>query len=390
MVLTQSHIDAVSQGLQIAPGSGYLTKAAVLRHTLDPEDTDEDLSAQGYVDGYEHLYYDPAAPVGLTLTSRVYLWNAADSAKAFLQLQVDDAQRLLGIQFPGGFTLKVFQELDSSIPVEDVQAFRVTATTASGREQLVSTVILWRRGLVVAAIGALAFDNEDRSDLVEQLSQMMNQRIDGVLAGQVRATPFVPAPLPTPAPATPQGAAPPPPLEEADLAVMLLTLEDLPVGSAIRSDGLLGTSVASQAYVRSFVPVDSAVTLGSSQVTEVRTAIGVYSDHRFARLPVQMVRSLAQEDLGQLFPKSLAKTGESAPISSTIQRLDLPQVGEASVAIRIDITTEQGNVEAYVVYFARGRVGAQLLVVGPAGHLSVEDVVPLARLFDQRVRENQP
>ena len=382
MVLTQSQIDSEMPGLQLSSRSGYLTDVDVAKHTLDMDDTGEDVAAQGFVDGYEHLFSDQNAPFGPSILTRGYLWDTPDSARVFIRHQMEDAQRLEGSQLPGGITLTEFQGLKAPEVGEDAVAFRVTGTIADYQTEVVTTLLMWRRGPVVATVGVLSFDDEDRSAIVGRLAQQMDHRIDGVLAGQIVAGPFVPTPVPQ---VTPRGATTPRPIEDSKLTAMLLTLADLPTGAVITSEGPAETTDATQSYGRRFGPAGATMQLGPSEVTEVRVTVEIYASDAIARAPIEIIRSMGPEWLGQLLQESDAGKG-----GTNVEPVDIPQIGDASAALMVRMETPAGKIEAHTVHVSRAQVRAQLLVVGPAGKVFLDDVVALAQLLDQRIRDGLP
>ena len=54
------------------------------------------------------------------------------------------------------------------------------------------------------------------------------------------------------------------------------------------------------------------------------------------------------------------------------------------------IETAVGDFDGYLMWFAQGRIVAQLILLGPAGQVDLENVIPLAQLIDKRIRENSP
>jgi hypothetical protein len=66
-----------------------------------------------------------------------------------------------------------------------------------------------------------------------------------------------------------------------------------------------------------------------------------------------------------------------------VDLLDFPTIGDDSFPLLLHMKTAVADIEGHLMYFVRGTVRAQFVVFGLAGKLSMEDVVPLARLFDQ-------
>jgi hypothetical protein len=54
------------------------------------------------------------------------------------------------------------------------------------------------------------------------------------------------------------------------------------------------------------------------------------------------------------------------------------------------IDTAVIDLEAYMLFFSRGRVIATVMVMGPAGKIALEDVADLAQLVNERIVQFSP
>ena len=52
------------------------------------------------------------------------------------------------------------------------------------------------------------------------------------------------------------------------------------------------------------------------------------------------------------------------------------------------VTTEVGDFDIHLIYVARGRIRAELVVFGGGGLVSLDDTVPLAELIVRRIIDN--
>lgn len=171
---------------------------------------------------------------------------------------------------------------------------------------------------------------------------------------------------------------------------MLLNLGDLPAGAAIRQEGPIEVSGASASYQRRFKPEGAIITFANSEVTDLQTTIGVFGDPETARVPVDVLRSMGVEGAGRLIAQGFAGSAGGPSDDVRVELLDIQTIGDDSFSLLIRIKTAVADLDGHLVYFVRDRVRAQIAVFGLAGKLSLEDTVPLARLFDQRIQRNTP
>jgi hypothetical protein len=367
-------------------GSNHLDGGAVARHTIDPADTAESLKAQGYIDGYENRFSYTLDPLSLNASARVYRWNTPESAKVFIQRLAEDPRRLEGTILSEGVTLTKYQKLEAPSVGEDAAAMRLVTNVAFLRSEFTATVVLWRRESLVASVGVLASDEKDRAPDLMRLAKSMDERIRNVLAGKTSAMPLVPTPTQT----VPADNKQPSPIGGFRLAAMLPTLRDLPSNATMETDGPPEKTDALDSYERRFRPSASFIRLGSSEVTEIRATVGVYASSRIAGFPIQAIRSLTAEQISRMLQQGSSAAGGSALNSFRMDPYDFPPVGDSSAALMLKQERAEGEFDGLIVYFVRGQVRAQLLVIGHIGKIAVADVVSLAELMNQRIQDNSP
>ena len=74
-------------------GSGFVGNDETIEDTLDPNDTAEDLAGRGRIDGYEVTFSESVFTFGFSVVSSVDLLDSVESAKEFMQHQVDEFRR---------------------------------------------------------------------------------------------------------------------------------------------------------------------------------------------------------------------------------------------------------------------------------------------------------
>ncbi|MDP6514380.1 MAG: hypothetical protein QF878_14445 [SAR202 cluster bacterium] len=376
MALTQPDIDAEFSNL-VLTGDGYLSPDDVSKHTIDPDDTASDLESRGFLDGFENMFQDLSNPFSVTVSADVYRWDTSKSAEQFIRTEVSDSRRLNGAALQEGIVLTQYEELEPPSIGTNAIASRQTLKIDTFDSEVNVTSALWQRENIVASVRALVSIDMETAGSVNQLAARMNERIDDVLAGRIPVV-LVPTPQPTPIPD---------PLQEQRLASMLLELGDLPSGAAIRQEGPLDVSGASGSYQRRFMPQATTFDLGNSEITEIQVTVGQFTDAETAKVPVEVLRSLGPEGAGQLITQGFV--GSTADTIG-VDLLDFPTIGDDSYSLLLHMKTAVADLEGYLVYFARGTIRAQFVVFGLDGKLSMEDVIPLARLFDQRIQAAAP
>ena len=381
MGLIQDSIAEELDGLTLTSRSGPLNGDAVAGHTVDPDDTGATLSSLGYVGGYETSFTNPTVPFLVTASSRTYLWKDEDAARGFIDRQLADAERLSGTEISEGVDLVDAEEYRRPDLGSDARAGLLTGYVKQLDRELTTTYLFWRRGPIVASVALLAFDGVDRTEIVARLAAVMDLRIDGVLAGDIAAA--SPPPVATPVPEAVSA-------EGFDVPAMVPTLEDVPANATLQGEGASPGSGALQAYFRRFISGDSPMRLGESEASEIEITVGLHSSPEVAAITVQVIGSLDADGLGGLFRQGFAGGAGLSPTNISAEPIDFPRVGDASTALVLRLTTGSGDLETYLVYFSRGRVRAQLSVVGQVGSLRGRDLVQLAGLIDERIRRNSP
>ena len=389
MVLSEEEVQTRFLLLQIdTGGSGYQDNQAAAGDTINPSDTAEDLASQGRLDGYKHDFIDPG---GLfVISSSVDRFDTPGSAQTFVKRQIDDIRQLKGKEIEEGVILKEFQDLDPPSVGSDAVAARLTASIVALGSVVRVAVVSWRRGSVVASVGIVGFDAVDRSAAAGRLARRMDRRIAREHAVEISATAIVP-PTPTPVPT----ATPHLPPEEAarregfDLPSMLLTPEDLPDGATIESEGFKESEAVSS-YNREFEPEDLVMNVGSSVISDINITVDLYASAADAVRPVSVFKAVDPKVFGQLVGPAVAEGAGFTPENLEIERLELPSIGDAAAGFLMTIETADVGFVGYLLFFAKGRIGAKVFVFGPGGGVALEDVVPLAQLVEERIAKGSP
>ena len=218
---------------------------------------------------------------------------------------------------------------------------------------------------------------------------LMDQRLNGVLAGTVRAAPI--APISTPAPAAGDSrSAQTGEIPGAALPAMLPTLEDLAPGAVIEGDGFVQDTDALSAYEREFAAERLTFNLGSSQIINLDSTVELYATALEASGPVLLMQAMDPQLFALLAGPGFAEGFGSTPEDLVVEAIDLPAIGDATAGFLMRLQTPLIDLDSYMLWFAQGRIAAQVIVVGLPGQIHLDDVTRIALIIDQRIRENAP
>ncbi len=407
MVLQPEDIEAGLPGVDMRlDDGGYTDNESAADNTPDPGDTGADLEAQGRIEGYSYNYSNPADPVFsfsssspadpvvVTVGTSVDLFDTPESASAFIQRQMDDLRRFA--EESDEIVLEEFQESVTPDLGDDTVAAWLILDPADEENKSSGALVMWRRGPVIALLGILSRGGQDRSADVEELVRQteelalrMDQRIDGVLAGEITAAPITPTPAHTSQAFLTASNGPDEdvPLEGYNLPEMLISLADLPEGTVIDVEGFVGGPGPSREYEREFASEGPIINLGSSRIINIITRVRLYANTLDASNNVLIASTLPRNP--QVFVGFAGDVfADFDPENIDVMPLELPPIGHVSAGFLVKIETEQVDIEGHMVYFAGGRVAAEVFFFGPSGKISVADTLPLVKLIDQRIKEN--
>ena len=175
---------------------------------------------------------------------------------------------------------------------------------------------------------------------------------------------------------------------------MLPTLDDLPEGTIVESENFVEFEDLVATYVRNFVPEDLVIELDGSSLISLGTRVDLYSTDLDASASVAVLAALDPITLG-LVGEQLGVTiaGEAGftVLGISTETLDLSGLGDVTVGFSLDIDTgEDIPLDAHVIFFARGRIVAQVTFLGLDLNVLPEDTIPLAELIDELITTNSP
>lgn len=358
MVLSADDLGTDFQRLEIDDESGYLTSNDVASDTIDPRDDAVDIENGGWVASYSLNYEDSTLDLTATVgggTTSLDLFEDADSADAFLEKQLSDADDLSGSTIQSGFVLEEAGQFEVSAADG---GFGLKQTMKFGQPTVYGWVAGFRLGNLVAAVAVTRLDDTDITETMRQLTAKLEQRVNDVLAGsaQIEAVP-----LPTKEPDAPGQAERP--ATGPFLDQMSLTLNDLPDGSTIDEEGYVPDE-DSVAYQRSF---DLGPPASGTAPFSLEVRLNLFSSEALASAQFAGLRGVY---LGESSQEFFDGVYSSQPFEvSNVEATEVPvtTIGDDTFAVAVAYDMPFGRVENDFVYVRVGEVIAALLLSGFAG-----------------------
>ena len=165
------------------------------------------------------------------------------------------------------------------------------------------------------------------------------------------------------------------------------TLADIAPGAIIEGEGYVQDTDALLTYEREFEAEGLFFTLGLSQLSNLSSTVEMYATSSDASVPVLVMRAMDPQLFAQLAGPAFAEGAGFSPENVVVEAIDLPAIGDATAGFLMRVQTPPINLDVYMMWFAQGRIAAQLIAGGPRGQVHSDDVARIARLIDQRIIE---
>jgi len=383
MVLPQEDLGEEFADLEIDEDSGFVDNEQAADGTIDPPDTADDLEQAGRINGYELGYEAPdwfsvleAGQGVIAVDTEVVLFEDGPAASEFLAKQVDDSLRLEG------------EEIQTGITLEEVETFQVVGLAdeavgqrrriSFGDAQMYGTVVGFRLDRLLGSAAIVRADDANVNSQVEAIARALEQRIEGVLLGDIGG-------MPVPVPQAEEEATVAPPSEGGpDLAAMALSLDDLPDGVSIDHEGYVEDEDTVASYEREFDL--GLVSIGSSRLMSLESEVDLYENAAEASSALTGFEFIAtSESAGDLLAPVIS---EAAGFEVTNVRLEpVPTVGleHDSVGFRVSFDMALGRYEMIGIFIRVDRAVGSVSLMGLAGKVDSTDAVPLAEAMAARM-----
>ena len=208
----------------------------------------------------------------------------------------------------------------------------------------------------------------------------------------VRATAMPPASVPptrppetTPTPVRTLTPVPTASTDTNNLPALLPTLADIAPGAIIGGEGYVEDTDALLTYEREFEAEGLFFTLGLSQLSNLSSTVEMYATSSDASAPVLVMRAMDPQLFAQLAGPAFAEGAGFSSENVVVEAIDLPAIGDATAGFLMRVQSAAINLDVYMLWFAQGRIAAQLIAGGLRGQIHLDDVARIARLIDQRI-----
>ncbi|HEX2045556.1 MAG TPA: hypothetical protein VHF23_08020 [Gaiellaceae bacterium] len=366
MVLPRAELGAAARGLRPDEDSGPTSNASAADETLDPDDTRVSLRGAGRVAGHKLYYAQPnVAAAALRGKKGVYVVGTEVEllrdpvyAAQHLNKQLDDLHRLQGTAVDGVRLTRV-SDFEALGVGDEASGIRAVSSFAGLKMHM--TIVAFRRGRLVGAAAISRGDRRDVSEEARALAAALDERIQGVLAGEIEGKP---APVDPPAAKRASFAG------RERLPSLTLALEDLPAGA--RSDG--EGRRKRESYV-SFHRSFEDVRLGGSHLLALRAETQL---HRTPAEAALAYRLLGRPEGRRAFARAmLDRFAEDAVVEPWNVRVR-PFPGRRVNGVVVSFEVPEGRFEVAAVFLRSNRVIQSVSGFCTAAALDPADLRPLA------------
>jgi hypothetical protein len=372
MVVPNGGLTRFADGLNVDDSSGPTSNKKAAEDTLDPRDTARTLTRAGRLEGYELTFSNSTGAAHALATDEgviavgtgVELFRDAAAAAAYLEKQADDFERFQGRKVGGG-TLAAVEPFDVDVGDE---ARGVRMTFWSGKIALYATIVAFRRDSIVGGAYVLLSREREISADLEGIALTLNDRVEGVLTGQIRE---VPAQL---AAAANEDALDPKPLT--------LTGESFPLRTSLIHEGYIDAGPA-RAYSREYDVLGGR--LGRSKIFYLRTVAQVFNTaSASAREQDYLVSRKGSTSITRRFLDAYFRRSQFKPGNVEARPLQAPNATTAAFQFFFD--APKGRIEGVLMSVVRGRVRGTVTVMGFEADVEVADVLAISKQVRARLR----
>jgi hypothetical protein len=381
MVLALADVQAEFQDLEEdVAESGPVDAASAAEGTIDPVDTAESLELSGFVDGYASSFSHPEDI--FFVQSIITVFDSSRSARSFISKELQDLRRYEGQNIEGAI-LRSTEEFDAAVLGDGAVGARVTASLAFA--DIMVTSVMWLRDTAVLSVDIISVEVTDYNAASLRLGQRMDARVQGVMTGEIPATP-----APTPGPPGNQSGRDAAISQGYDLQAMALSRQEISLAAIIASSGYDEVTDSVASFSQEITARADVFDNGASQLVSASLTISLEESAAQARSPIEIAKQVDPEVFGEAIGQVLAESSGITPEEITAERMTLPALGDDSVGFDMNVKTSSGNFDSQVVVFARGRVIVQMVLVGREGEVLPEDTIDLAAFILDKVIRNSP
>ena len=363
--------------------AGFATSQDAADATFDPDDTAQDIEAQGWVATYNLEGVDLsliAESSGLASAgTSIDLLADELAAEQWLRSVKGDLEQYLGATLVPGVDLLDWREFDVGPLGDGSFAAEVELGLAydGGQKTVRSTFVGFRLGRLVASAGVMRVDEQSAREQVATVTTKLLARVHAVLAGEVTDRALDLGSELERDPRATQSVA----LGDAGLR-----LQDLPDTFRALEDGPVEGSGAISEYGQEF-KADRPAKFGRSRIDHVSTQLYQYTSEAEATLAHSFAETLVEDptELIELIESELPAEARTGVRFSPAQRLSMKRIGDQATGIRLAARGPNGGYDYVFVFLRTDDRVAFLFVSGPKGRVKKKDVVRLSRKVAKRL-----
>jgi hypothetical protein len=190
MVVPPEDLGVDEEGLVISGDSGPLDAGHIADDTIDPADTPDEVISSGFEDGYALSLVDESldslrnAEGLFTIGTSVSLYEVAEAAQAALEKERAGTEAFTG-QDIGGYVLAASTFEENGDVGEAAYNYTLALNFADPESTAHLTVVQFRVGQLLATATIARGDEEDVASDVQDLAEELQDRIEGVMNGDI-------------------------------------------------------------------------------------------------------------------------------------------------------------------------------------------------------------
>jgi hypothetical protein len=194
MTVPLKDIGAEYAGFELADSSGLQSNESAIASADNKENKTKDIEQFGRIKGYEASYVDweamSAGQGAFMVGTWVDVLRDADAADGYMTDMVQDMEGEVGVTTGGGTVLAV-HEFDTG-DIGDgskglLAEIQLSSDVDASQPVWHCTFVFIQRGWLVGAASLARTDDKDVRDEALSLARKLDDRIEGVLAGQITA-----------------------------------------------------------------------------------------------------------------------------------------------------------------------------------------------------------
>lgn len=364
MVLPREQLGLLGIGLKLGRSSGWRSNRAAAEDSIDPDDTARSLARLGRLGGFKLTYTHPRGygspheerPV--SIVTEVELFRDDATASAYLRRSVRRDLLMRYKKLPGGVRIGGVEPFGGGDIGDEASGLR--ATVVIDDNVAYGTTVGFRRGRLVGSATVINSVDTGGPGDVRRIAGALEDRIEGVASGAIRG-PAVKLP-----PAKWWHAVP-------DPRALTLAGRDVLRGARLTHGNYYRTPV-SFSYIRNY-DVRRA-RLGGSRIIYLRTMASSFKNaRRAAREKAFAGSGRASDRMARAFLRAFYRKSDSRATGITARPLAAPD--RDSDAFRFSFDAPTGRIAGVMLSVGRGRLRANVIVLGFERELRPEDVLAL-------------